>query len=197
MRRALLLSAALCLAGCGDRADPPAVARAAEGADGAPAVKSGPFDVTERGVGPLGSATRFTADAVRAAYPDAEVRRQVFQIAENSEPTLRADAADGTALEVFGDASGGLSTVVVLGGPFKGPGGETLLQPWAETGFRREQCRAGEGRWLNAAVCRRPESSAVQVVFAVPGWTGRDLADETTLRERGKVSAFVWTASGR
>lgn len=196
MRRAAALPLVLLLTACDGRsAAPVAVDGAVSSA--APAVKSGPFDVTERGVGPLGAVTAFSSESVRVAYPDTTVERVFLHGAGDPQPILRADAPDGTALEVFGETAGTVSSVVVLGGPFKGPGGETLLQPWAETGFKREQCRAGEGRWVNAAVCRRPENSSVQVVFGVPGWTGRDLPDETTLRERAQVTAFIWSDGGR
>jgi hypothetical protein len=187
MRAALIFALASVLAACGERgADRPS------GADASVAVKSGPLDVTERGVGPLGGATPFTAEAIRAAYPDAHVQQVVFSLGGVDEPALRADAPDGKALEVFGD-EGGVSRVLVLGGAFTGPGGERLLQPWPETGFRIGQCRAGEGRWTGALVCRRPDDSRVQVMFAVPGWTGGDPPPEAVLRERAKVSALEWT----
>lgn len=198
MRAALILACAATLAACGERAvDASTGAGTGAGASAGPAVKSGPYDVSERGVGPLGDDTPFTAQAVVAAYPDARVERQVFSFAENSEPMWRADAPDGTALEVFGDVDETVSRVLVAGGPFMGPGGTKLLQPWSETGFKVAQCRAGEGRWLNNVVCRRPEDSNVQVIFAVPGWTGEAMPPEAALRERAKLSAFYWTQGAR
>lgn len=198
-RAALAVLSALALAGCGQGTPPPADAPVDGGLKaprtGGPAVKSGPFDVTERGVGALGAGTAWSVEAVRAAFPDAKVERRFIQFDEGSVPVIRVDAPDGTALEVLAGTGERVGTVVVLGGPFTGPGGERLLQPWAETGFRRDQCRTGEVRWINAPVCRRPDASRVTVVFSVPGWTDPTrLPEEATLREKARVQAFVWSA---
>lgn len=192
-----VFAAALTLAACGQRTPEPA--SAPEKADAAvtegPAVKSGPFDVTERGVGALGPTTPWTAEAIGAAFPGVTVEKRFLDVGEGgSRPMLRADGPDGTALEAFESSNSTVAAIVVLGGPFMGPGGVRLLTPWAETGFKREQCRPGEGRWIHAAYCRRPENSAVAVVFSAPGWTDpARLPDEATLREKARVQAFVWS----
>lgn len=198
-RAALALLSAVALAACGQGTPPPSAAPGDRGQQASskagPAVKSGPFDVTERGVGALGASTAWSVEAVRTAFPDVTAERRFIQFDEGPVPVIRADAPDGTALEVLAGAGERVGTVVVLGGPFTGPGGERLLQPWAETGFRRHQCRTGEVRWINAPVCRRPDGSRVTVVFSVPGWTDPTrLPDEATLREKARVQAFVWSA---
>ena len=199
--RLCLLGLALGLAACGPespRGDEPADAplTAAPAAHPVAEETPGVIDrraVSRRGVGPLRPETPFDREAVAALFPNAEVQAEFLHFGEETTPILTVTGQQETVLEIQGGPDGRVSQIVVLGGPFEGPGGARLLDSWPELGLAAADCVMGEGRFTGAPVCRREDAPNVALVLSVPGWTETDLPDPTTLNGRARLSAYVWT----
>ncbi len=86
-----------------------------------------------------------------------------------------------------------IGQVRAVGGPVRGPGGETLMTPWSKAGFDRAQCEIGSGHDANKVVCARPGDGEVTYVFAVPGWQSEEMPPASLLRAKAYLSQIVWT----
>jgi len=196
IRRVSILAyvAALVLTACGRKEEEAAPAPAKSAA---PARKADPYQVWTRGVGPISEHTPFTPEAVGQAFPDLTVEQAYLHQGDNAAPILRATGPQGQSMEIQGDVEGKVATIVVQGGPFRGPGGEPLLLKWPHANFAASDCRMGEGRFLNALVCRRNGEPRILYVFAVPGWASSAVPPPEVLSQRAFLREFVWIAPVR
>ena len=174
MRRLLLAS--LVLAACTDPA-PPAPADVAAG---------GGLALGADGLGALGAATPFTADAVRQALGDVSV--------ESHDATGALWALrDGLVLaEVYADPGGGIGRIEVTG-DVPGPDSLVVGQPFSEAGLGGRACAAGTGVAGGSAVCT---ADGVELVFA-HGWDGpaAELPPDSVLAD-AFLTRMIWRADG-
>lgn len=194
MRRYALLPALALLAACqpgSPQGEEPADAPAAEPAAPAPAVDTGA--VSGEGVGAITAATPFDAEAIRALYPEGEVRAEFLHGDGQPTPIITVIGPQETALEIQGGGDGNVGQVMVSGGAFTGPGGEALMAAWPELGLTAADCQMGEGRFAGQPVCRKADAPNLAYVLAVPNWSRAELPDPTTLNGRARLAAFVWT----
>jgi hypothetical protein len=159
----------------------------------APARKADPMVVWSRGVGAVGAHTPFTVEAVKTAWPEATVEKGFLHAGGAPVPIITVQFQDGR-LELQGGADGKVKTIRVDGGGFRGPGGETLSLPWSQAKFAISDCRMGDGRAVNALVCKRPGADNIAYVFGIRGWASNETPPAEVLTAKAFLSEFVWTA---
>lgn len=201
-RIALIAAPLLLLAACGPakQADTaPAAAPGAETPKSGPVALAvtpyvgGPLSVRADGVGPISAATAFDEATIKALFPQAVVKSAFIHVGEGPPgPIITVEQDHVPLMEIAKDAEGGIGEIRLAGGPVEGPKGEALLGKWADLSFELAQCRAGEGRTVNQAVCVRPEAPTVAYVFGVPGWTKGGLPPVDVLKAKGQLNEFVW-----
>ena len=200
-RFALIAAPLLLLAACGpaekktDTVTPPASEAPKSGpvAIAITPYTGGPLEVRADGVGPISGATAFDLATIKALFPKAVVKSAFIHTGEGPPgPIITVEQDNVPLMEIGKGADGGIGEIRLAGGPVQGPKGETLLAKWADLSFDIAQCRAGEGRTINQAVCVRPEAPSVAYVFGVPGWTKGGLPPVETLKAKGQLNEFVW-----
>lgn len=191
MRGLLLFLAALSLAGCdaAPAAAPPATAPrlAAPHADGL-------LTVGEAGVGPITANTPFSAEALAALFPDAEVR-DLGSPADCGGSACILVTGPGFRLRVDRDPSEPVIGRIHLSGEAaRGPNGEEVLQRGLVGDFSPAQCRGREAPGVLTALCRRTADSHVGFLFSVGDFAPPRTAP-TPLQElgaRGYLAEIVW-----
>lgn len=150
-------------------------------------------EVGVEGVGPLRADTPFDRDAIAALFPAAQVEAEFLHFGDETTPIITVAGAEETALEIHGAPDGNVGQVIVLGGPYVGPGGAQLMAGWPDLGVSASDCLMGEGRNVGQPICRRADAQNVAMVLAVPNWRGEGLPDPTTLNGRARLAAWIWT----
>jgi hypothetical protein len=201
-RLALIVVPLLLLAACGPaekKTDTAVAPRAAEAPKSGPVAVAvapytgGPLHVRADGVGPITSATAFDQATIAALFPKAVVKSAFIHVGEGPPgPIITVEQDNVPLLEIGKSAEGDIAEIRLDGGPVQGPKGEALLEKWADLSFDIAQCRAGEGRTVNQAICVRPEAPTVAYVFGVPGWTQGGLPPAAVLKAKGQLNEFVW-----
>lgn len=198
-----LLALAL-LAACGEPATPPPpadapVVRPPPPVTATPVVApaaepwtTGELKITPGGVGPLSAATPLERDAVLALFPEARVEPSFLHFGEQTWPQVTVEQGDALGLAII-EPRPGEREVRVTAGQAVGPNGETLMAKWPDAGFELAHCEAGQGRDVNAVVCRRPDLPQIAYVFAVPGWTQPTMPPPETLARTAFIREIVWT----
>ena len=205
LRAVPALAALLLLAACGEPATPPPAADApierpapivtAPVVPPAPPAEpwtKGELKVAPGGVGPLSAATPFDRTAVVALFPYARVEPGFLHFGDQTWPQITVEQGDALGLTLI-ETKPGQREIRVAGGDVTGPGGEKLMAKWSDAGFEIGQCVAGEGRDVNALVCRRPDAPQIAYVFGIPGWTTGGVPPAATLAERAFIREIVWT----
>jgi hypothetical protein len=152
-------------------------------------------------VGPIRPDTYFEAPRIAELFPTAVVRdgdiriaadetRAVITVTENGRPLLEIDDGERNWPNTDDPMIG---QVRAVGGPVRGPGGETLMTPWSRSHFDLTECEIGSGHDANKVVCAQPSDGQVTYVFDVPGWESEELPPPSLLRERAYLSQIVWT----
>lgn len=198
-----LLALAL-LAACGEPATPPPpadapvvrppppVATAPVVAPAAEPWTTGELKITPGGVGPLSAATPFEREAVLALFPQARVEPSFLHFGDQTWPQITVEQGDALALSII-ETKPGQREVRVAGGQAAGPTGEALMARWPDAKFDPANCEPGQGRDVNAVVCRRPDVPQIAYVFGVPGWTHPTMPPVATLAEKAFIREIVWT----
>lgn len=191
---AALPLAVLALAACQPAADdaPPASTPAPEAPATPPAPAADPRAISAVSVGAINGQTPFTPEAIQALYPDSEVRAEFLHEGDTPTPIITVIGPDEIALEIQGAADGMVSQVLVQGGPYTGPAAETLLAAWPTLGLTAGDCTMGEGRFMGQPVCRKADTPNLSYILSVPGWSGADLPDPTTLNGRARLAGWLW-----
>jgi hypothetical protein len=202
-RLALIALPFLLLAACGPvekKADeagtaaPPA--EAGHSGSVAVAVKphvDGPLQVRADGVGPVTGATAFDAPTLAALFPKAVVKSAFLHSGPGpAAPIITVEQNQIPMMEVSKGEDGELASIRLEGGDVRGPKDETLLTKWSALGLNIANCRAGQGRDVNAVVCARPEAPNVQYLIGLPGWTKGGLPPVEALNAKGQLNGFVW-----
>jgi hypothetical protein len=163
---------------------------------------SGQVPLGHWGVGPIRATTYFETPVIAALFPKAKVSDGVYTIATTQQlPIITVDQGGVRMLEIDDSVMHAphsddplVGQVRLLGGPVRGPRGETLGMLWRDAGFDLSQCELGEDRGVNALVCARPGEGAITYVFAVHGWGSEvDFPSEAFLRANGWLREIVWT----
>lgn len=150
--------------------------------------------VSAQGVGPIRADTPFDREAIAALFPASNVQAEFLHFGEATTPIITVTGPEEIALEIQGATDGHVGQVHVLGGPFTGPNGERLLDPWPELGLTAGDCAMGEGRFVGQPVCRLVETPHLALVLSVPNWREPTLPDPTTLNGRARLAGWLWTA---
>lgn len=202
---ALPAALALALSACGEPADPPPAADAPV-EHPAPTVvapeipppppaepwTTGELKITPGGVGPLSAATPFERAAVMALFPQARVEPGFLHFGDQTWPQITVEQGDALGLNLI-ETRPGQREIRVSAGKAVGPNGETLLTKWTDAKFDLSQCDAGDGRDVNAVVCRRPDAPQIAYVFGVPDWTQPIMPPPAILAEKAFIREIVWT----
>jgi hypothetical protein len=153
----------------------------------------GPLKVTKDGVGPINGSVAFDLATLKVLFPKAKVDNAFLHFGEGPpQPIINIEQDNVPLAEVGKNDEGEIAYVRVNAGDARGPKDEQLLAKWADLGFTADQCRAGEGREVNAVICVRPEAATVSYVFGVPGWTKGGVPPEATLKAKAQLNEFVW-----
>ena len=153
----------------------------------------GPLKVTKDGIGPIDGSTAFDLATMKVLFPKAKVEQAFLHVAEGpAQPIINVEQGNVPLAEIGKTDEGEIAYVRVAAGDARGPKDEQLLAKWADLGFTVDQCRAGEGREMGQTVCVRPEAPTVSYVFGVPGWTGKGVPSEATLKAKGQLNELVW-----
>ncbi|WP_454713496.1 DUF1131 family protein [Caulobacter segnis] len=153
----------------------------------------GPLKVTKDGVGPINGTVAFDLATLKVLFPKAKVDNAFLHFGEGPpQPIINIEQDNVPLAEVGKNDEGEIAYVRVNAGDARGPKDEQLLAKWADLGFTVDQCRAGEGREVNMTICVHPEAPTVAYVFGVPGYTGKAVPPEATLKAKGQLNEFVW-----
>jgi len=200
LRHTLLALPLVLLAACGPaKKDEAATAPAAETGAKAPVhvaiapYVGGPLKVSNDGVGPINGSVAFDLATLKVLFPKAKVDSAFLHVGEGpAQPIINVEQDNVPLAEIGKNDEGEIGYVRVNAGDARGPKDEQLLAKWADLGFTVDQCRAGEGREINQTICVRPEAPNVAYVFGVPGYTGKAVPPEATLKAKGQLNEFVW-----
>jgi hypothetical protein len=203
LRHTLLALPLVLLAACGPaKKDEAAAPQAARSGDNAPMriaiapYAGGPLKVTKDGVGPINGSTAFDLPTIKVLFPKAKVDSAFLHFGEGPpQPIINVEQDNVPLAEIGKTDEGEIAYVRVAAGDARGPKDEQLLAKWAGLGFTVDQCRAGEGREINQTICVRPEAPTVSYVFGVPGYTGKAVPPEATLKAKGQLNELVWRPS--
>jgi hypothetical protein len=153
----------------------------------------GPLKVTKDGVGPINGTVAFDLATLKVLFPKAKVDNAFLHFGEGPpQPIINIEQDNIPLAEVGKNDEGEIAYARVNAGDARGPNDEQLLAKWADLGFTVDQCRAGEGREVNMTICVRPEAPTVAYVFGVPGYAGKAVPPEATLKAKGQLNEFVW-----
>lgn len=153
----------------------------------------GPLKVSKDGVGPINATVAFDLATLKVLFPKAKVDQAFLHFGEGPpQPIINIEQDNVPLAEVGKNDEGEIAYVRVNAGDARGPKDEQLLAKWADLGFTVVQCRAGEGREVNMTICVRPEAPTVSYVFGVPGYVGKAVPPEATLKAKGQLNEFVW-----
>lgn len=153
----------------------------------------GPLNVTRDGVGPITAATAFDLATIKVLFPKAKVEQAFLHFSQGpAQPIITVEQDSVPLAEIGKTDEGEIAYVRVAAGDARGPKDERLLAKWADLGFTADQCRAGDGREINAVICVRPEAPTVSYVFGVPGWTQGGVPPEATLKGKAQLNELIW-----
>ena len=200
LRHTLIALPLLVLAACGPaKKDESATPAAPEASAKTPVqvtiapYAGGPLKVTKDGVGPINATVAFDLATLKVLFPKAKVEQAFLHFGEGpAQPIINIEQDNVPLAEVGKNDEGEIAYVRVNAGDTRGPKDEQLLAKWSDLGFTVDQCRAGEGREVNMTICVRPEAPTVSYVFGVPGYTGKAVPPEATLKAKGQLNEFVW-----
>lgn len=204
LRHTLLALPLVLLAACGpakkDETQPaPGATPAAETGAKAPVrvaiapYAGGPLKVSNDGVGPINGSVAFDLATLKVLFPKAKVEQAFMHFGEGpAQPIITVEQDNTPLAEIGKNDEAEIAYVLVDAGDARGPKDEQLLAKWAGLGFTVDQCRAGEGREINQTICVRPEAPNVSYVFGIPGYTGKAVPPEATLKAKGQLNAFIW-----
>jgi hypothetical protein len=192
----VVLALAGLLAACGDRAS----------VTGGPAPPQTPYRfglirMGHWGMGPIREATYFEQPAIQPLFPRAVVQDVTLRISDDETRDGITVVQDGAELLEIDDGLGNypgtddpmIGEVRAVGGPVKGPSGETLGMSWNAARFDLSQCEVGVDRDRNTVICARQGEGAVTFQFAVPGWDSEEMPPEQLMRKAARLKAIIWT----
>ena len=195
MKLYLFLPAALLLAACSTASNYSADRTGTTIANGDPGyISSAPvIQITDKGLGPVGTGTPYGANSLQAALPGFSF--DTVQTATGAEVTWLLTAfKDGQQQAQFeADASKKyVARVHVVGQEAAGPNGERLGMTFAQTGGKSRSCKPGHAEWIGMALC---SDGALTYVYAPPAYDNADggLPPRETLAQ-SRLVRIIWTA---
>lgn len=163
--------------------------------------RTGPIQIGRWGVGPIRQGTFFEAARIRDLFPLAIVRDGTISISDDETMAVITVDQGGQRLLEIDDGTANfpgtndpeIGQVRAIGGPVRGPGGETPGLSWTAARFDFTECEMGSEHDANAVVCARPGDGEVTYVFAVPGWESEEMPPPSLLRAKAYLRQIVWT----
>nr|WP_295108872.1 DUF1131 family protein [uncultured Caulobacter sp.] len=199
LRHTLIALPLLVLAACGPAKKDEAAAPAPDAGTKTPVqvaiapYAGGPLKVSKDGVGPINATVAFDLATLKVLFPKAKVEQAFLHFGEGpAQPIINVEQDNVPLAEIGKNDEGEIAYVRVNAGDARGPKDEPLLAKWADLGFTVDQCRAGEGREVNMTICVRPEAPTVSYVFGAPGYVGKAVPPEATLKAKGQLNELVW-----
>ncbi len=163
--------------------------------------RSGVIQVGRWGMGPIRAGAYFESPRIRELFPSAVVRDGVVRVSRDETMAVITVEQNGQQLLEIDDGTRNapgtddplIGKVRAVGGPVRGPGGETLNLGWKAARFDLSQCEIGSDHDANAVICARPGDGQVTYVFTVPGWDSEEVPPASLLRAKAFLSQIVWT----
>jgi hypothetical protein len=153
------------------------------------------------GMGPIREDSYFEQPVIQALFPRARVQEVTLRISHDETRDGISVAQDGTEMLEIDDGFGNyphaddpmIGEVRAVGGPIKGPRGETLGMSWNAARFDLSQCEIGVDRDRDTVICARQGEGAVTFQFAVPGWDSEEMPPEGLMRKAAFLKTIIWT----
>lgn len=151
--------------------------------------------ITGQGVGGINAATPYSSKAIQAALPGFTTDSIQTAVETTTENAIGAFNSDGfQVLQIFKSGDGRIRTVHGVTHHLSGPNGERIGMTFAEVGTRRSDCRIGKELWRGMAICSARGVANVQLVYAIPQFTGPwdQLPPDNQLRGAA-IQRILWT----
>ncbi|WP_106751901.1 DUF1131 family protein [Pannonibacter carbonis] len=151
--------------------------------------------ITGQGVGGINASTPYSSKAIQAALPGFTTDSIQTAVEMTTENAIGAFNSDGfQVLQVFKASDGRIRTVHGVTHHLAGPNGERIGMTFAEVGTRRSDCRIGQELWRGMAICTARGVPNVQLVYAIPQFTGPwdQLPPDNQLRGAA-IQRILWT----
>ncbi|ADZ71412.1 DUF1131 family protein [Polymorphum gilvum] len=154
--------------------------------------------ITRTGVGGITADTAYSAKAIQAALPGFTTDGIQTAVEDSTEWAIGAFNSDGfQVLQVFKGANGRIRTVHGVTHHLQGPNGERIGMTFAEVGTRRSDCRVGRNLWRGMAICTARGADNVELVYAIPQYTGPFDALPPDGELRGAaIQRILWSPAG-
>lgn len=151
--------------------------------------------ITGQGVGGINAATPYSAKAIQAALPGFTTDSIQTAVEMTTENAIGAFNSDGfQVLQIFKGGDGRIRTVHGVTHHLAGPNGERIGMTFAEVGTRRSDCRVGQELWRGMAICSARGVANVQLVYAIPQFTGPwDQLPPDNLLRSAAIQRILWT----
>lgn len=131
------------------------------------------LQITDDRVGGITKETAYAPKEIEASLPGFTTEGIQTAVENKTEWALAAFNTDGfQVLQVFKGQDGKVRTVHGVTHHLQGPNGERIGMTFAEIGSARADCRVGKNLWRGMAICRSQGHPNVDLVYAIPGYTG-------------------------
>lgn len=131
------------------------------------------LQITDDSVGGITKETPYGQKAIESSLPGFTTEGIQTAVENKTEWALAAFNTDGfQVLQVFKGQDGKVRTVHGVTHHLQGPNGERIGMTFAEIGSARSDCRIGQNLWRGMAICRSDGHPNVELVYAIPGYTG-------------------------
>lgn len=144
----------------------------------------GPLALDEYAVGPVMAQTPFTAEAIQARFPKAEVKATKSAITVVQDGVVLLEIAGEPGVTNVGD-------IRVFSRPAAGPRGEAQGMKWPLLEVAPKRCSMGKDRDRHAVICTQPGEPVLRYVFEVPGWTS-DALPPVEVLNKATLRGFIW-----
>ena len=151
--------------------------------------------ITGQGVGGINAATPYSSKAIQAALPGFTTDSIQTAVETTTENAIGAFNSDGfQVLQIFKSGDGRIRTVHGVTHHLSGPNGERIGMTFAEVGTRRSDCRIGKELWRGMAICSARGVANVQLVYAIPQFTGPwDQLPPDNMLRGAAIQRILWT----
>lgn len=153
------------------------------------------IQMTPSGVGPIGSGTPYSREAISTALPSFEFDN-VRTMSEGEVRHLLAAFKGGMQQLQFepGGSNGLIGRVHLVGQEAAGPNGERIGMTYVESGGSSLNCAAGQEEWTGMALCRTPDQRLIYI-YAPEGYNGPDgVMPPADVLRQSRLVRIVWVA---
>ena len=163
--------------------------------------QSGPVLMGHWGMGPIREKTYFEQPMIHDLFPRAQVKDVILRIDDDETRDGITVVQDGAEILEIDDGLDNypgtddpmIGQVRAVGGPVRGPGGETVGMSWKAAKFDLSQCEIGVERDRNTVICARVGEGALTYQFGVSGWDSEELPSASQMRKSAYLKDIIWT----